>query len=311
MMQLRVKSCSWEAPNIHSYDLRPVTAMDLPPFEAGAHIDVTLGNRMSRSYSLLNSPSERHRYVIAVQKDRQGRGGSMWLHQNLKVGDIVAVDGPRNHFRLDDTADKTLFIAGGIGITPILSMIFRLDELGRDWELYYCTRTRNTAAFLDHLRDLQNVHYTFDREPGATSLDVKSVIASADPATHIYCCGPASMLEAFEAAAKDLSPERIHVEYFSATEPPATEGGFTLVLAQSGRELLVPAGKTILATLNDAGVEVRTSCAEGVCGTCETRVLGGVPDHRDRILTTAEREANTKMMVCCSGSKSEKLVLDL
>jgi vanillate O-demethylase ferredoxin subunit len=311
MMQLRVKTCSWEAPNILSYDLRPTTNVPLPPFSAGAHIELALGNKMRRSYSLLNPPSERHRYVVAVQKDRQGRGGSMWLHQNLRVGDLIAVDEPRNHFPLDEEAERSVFIAGGIGITPILSMIERLNELGRQWDLHYCARTRSTAAFLEHLSSAKGVNLNFDREPGGAILDIGSLFAGAKATTHFYCCGPTSMLLAFENAAKQHSAANVHLEYFTGAEPPATEGGFTIVLAQSGRELPVPAGKTILETLTEAGVQIRTSCVEGVCGTCETRVLGGMPDHRDRILTSGERDANTKIMVCCSGSKSENLVLDL
>jgi vanillate O-demethylase ferredoxin subunit len=151
----------------------------------------------------------------------------------------------------------------------------------------------------------------FDREPGAKLLNVRDVVSSADPAAHIYCCGPQSMLEAFEAATKDLAPANVHVEYFSSKVEPAKAGGFKLVLGRSARELEVAVGKTILETLLEAGVAVQTSCAEGVCGTCETRVLEGVPDHRDRILSPTERTANEKMMICCSGSKSATLVLDL
>ena len=311
MLQLRIKSAVWEAPNILSYELRSTDGKDLPPFTAGAHIDIKLGNGLVRSYSLVNPQSERHRYVIAVQKDRQSRGGSKWIHQNLRAGEIVAISEPRNNFVLNEDAEKSVFLAGGIGITPMLSMITRLTAVGRDWELIYCSRTRVSTPFLDTLEQNSRVQLNFDREPGGAMLDIVETVKAASASSHLYCCGPSPMLEAFEAATKDLHRDRVHVEYFTAVEPPATEGGFTVILAKSNREIEIPSGKTILAALSDNGIAVPHSCTEGVCGTCETRVLDGIPDHRDRILTDTQRASNKTMMICCSGSKSAKLVLDL
>lgn len=311
MLNLRIKSAVWEAPNITSYELRPTKNSDLPAFSAGSHIDITLPNGMVRSYSLLNPQSERHRYVIAVQRDRESRGGSKWIHQNFRPGEILSVSEPRNNFKLDETAEKSLFIAGGIGITPILSMIERLETIGRDWQLIFCARTRASAPFLGLLEGNQRVRINFDREPGAEMLDIPAVVQASSVNTHLYCCGPTTMLDAFEQAAKDRSKDTVHVEYFTAKEPPATEGGFTVVLAKTGREVAIPAGKTILDALKDEGLDLPYSCTEGICGTCETKVLEGVPDHRDRILTDAEKAANKTMMICCSGSKSERLLLDL
>jgi ferredoxin-NADP reductase len=311
MLQLRIKSAVWEAPNILSYELRSTDGKELPPFTAGAHIDLTLPNGLMRSYSLINPQSERHRYVIAVQKDRESRGGSKWMHQNLRAGEILAVNDPRNNFTLNETAEKSIFIAGGIGVTPMLSMIDRLNAIGRDWELIFCSRMRNSTPFMERLEKDSRVRFNFDREPGARMLDIAAAVKAAPANGHLYCCGPIPMLDAFEEATKDLERERVHVEYFTAKEPPATEGGFTVVLARSGREIVVPSGKTILGALNDAGVIIPYSCTEGICGTCETVVLEGTPDHRDRILTEAERVSNKKMMICCSGSKSDRLVLDL
>jgi len=307
--QVRIKSATWEAAAITSYELRPAEGTELPPFTAGAHIDLTLPNGLIRSYSLVNRQSERHRYVIAVQKDRASRGGSKWVHENFRVGDLVSINGPRNNFPLEESAERSIFIAGGIGITPILSMMARLTELGREWELIYCARTRAVAAFVDILTG--NVRFNFDEEPGGRMLDVGAVVAAAPPNAHLYCCGPLPMLSAFEAATASLPRERVHVEYFTAKEPPAVEGGFRVLLARSGREFVVPAGKTILDTLLDAGLDVPYSCMEGVCGTCETKVLEGVPDHRDLILTEEEHAAGKSMMICCSGAKTERLVLDL
>ncbi len=311
MLNLRIKLAVWEAPNIISYELRPTNNAELPAFTAGSHIDITLPNGMVRSYSLLNSQSERHRYVIAVQRDRESRGGSKWIHQNFRPGEIVSVNEPRNNFCLDETVEKSIFIAGGIGITPILSMIKRLETIGRDWQLIFCARTRASAPFLGLLEGNQRVRINFDREPGAEMLDIPAVVQASSPNAHLYCCGPTTMLDAFEQATKDRSKDTVHVEYFTAKEPPATEGGFTVVLVKSGREIAIPAGKTILDALKDEGLDLPYSCTEGICGTCETKVLEGIPDHRDRILTDAEKAANKTMMICCSGSKSERLLLDL
>lgn len=311
-LRLRVQSATWEAPNIVSYDLRPLEAGELPAFTAGAHIDLTLPNALIRSYSLINPQSERHRYVIAVQKDRASRGGSKWVHENFRPGDILTVNGPRNNFALNEAAEKSLLIAGGIGITPIMSMIERLTALSRDWELIYCARKRSESAFTEKLESFgSRVRYNFDEEPGGKMLDIAATVRAAPPEAHLYCCGPLPMLEAFEAATAGLPRSRVHVEYFTAKEPPAVAGGFKVVLAKSGKEFAVPPGKTILDTLLDAGLDIPYSCMEGVCGTCETRVLEGTPDHRDLILTEEEHAAGKLMMICCSGSKSAKLVLDL
>ena len=310
-LSLRIVSATWEAPNIVSYELRPPEGGELPPFAAGAHIDLSLPNGLVRSYSLVNSQSERHRYVIAVQKDRASRGGSKWVHENFRVGELLTANGPRNNFALEEAAEKSVFIAGGIGITPILSMTERLSALGRDWELVYCARKRAGTAFLESLQRKPQVRFNFDEEPGGKMLDIAAVVKAAPANAHLYCCGPLPMLEAFEQATRDLPRERVHVEYFTAKAPPAVEGGFTVVLARKGLTIAVAPGKTILDTLRDHGVDVPYSCTEGVCGTCETRVLEGVPDHRDLILTEAERASNKTMLICCSGSKSEKLVLDL
>ena len=310
-LRLRIRSAVWEAPNVISYELQSEDGAQLPAFAAGAHVDLMLPNGLVRSYSLLNSQVERHRYVIAVQKDRASRGGSKWVHENLRVGDVLPVSAPRNNFALEESAEKSVFIAGGIGITPILSMIGRLTAIGREWQLFYCTRTRAGAPFRSLLETMPQVRFNFDEEPAGKMLDIEAVVSSVPSGGHLYCCGPTPMLEAFDRATKDLARERVHVEYFTAVEPAAKEGGFMVVLAKSGRELTVPAGKTILDALRDSGLELQFSCTEGICGTCETRVLEGIPDHRDRVLTAEERASNQKIMICCSGSRSERLVLDL
>ena len=245
-----------------------------------------------------------------------GNEDSNEVHSRFQAGDRLRVGTPRNNFSLDESAESSLFIAGGIGVTPVLSMIRRLEALGRKWVLHYATRERKRTAFLQELIDLSrsetgNLHLHFDDERPGRFLDLGAIVARASADSHLYCCGPAPMLQAFEAATSDRCRDRIHVEYFSPKSPPATSGGFELVLLRSGRALYVSAGTTILDTLLAENVDVAYSCKEGTCGTCETRVLEGVPDHRDVVLSDAERRSNSIMMICCSGAKSPRLVLDL
>lgn len=313
---VRVKAVAWEAQGILSYDLRPFGGRELPPFTAGAHIDLLLPGGMVRSYSLVNPQEERHRYVIAVNRDASSRGGSRFMHEAVRPGDTLTIAAPRNNFPLTEDAEHSVLIAGGIGITPLWCMVQRLQALQRSWELYYCTRTRQGTAFLEPLQALGSrvnvdLHFNFDREPGGRMLDIGAVVASAPAHAHLYCCGPLPMLEAFERAAAGWPARQVHTEYFSAREAPAVGGGYIVRLERSQLEFEVRKGKTILDTLLDNGVDVPYSCLEGVCGTCEARVLAGLPDHRDLVLSKEEKEANRSVMICCSGSKSEKLVLDL
>jgi len=308
---------TFEADGINSYELVPLPGQSLPAFTAGAHVDLCLPNALIRSYSLLNDPRERARYTIAVAKDVNSRGGSRYVHDSLRVGALLTISPPRNNFPLQEEAAHSVFIGGGIGITPLLSMIARLQALGRSWELHYASRTRRRAAFLDRLRELAGpggearLHLVFDGEAGASPLDIAAIVAAAPADAHLYCCGPLPMLAAFEQATANLPPAQRHVEYFAPREAAATEGGFELILQRSGRSLHVAPGQSMLAALQEAGVDVAFACSEGLCGTCETRVIAGVPDHRDQFLTDAERAANASVMICCSGSKTPSLVLDL
>ncbi len=312
LIEVRVEHAAPLAEGILSCDLRPVAGGELPAFTAGAHIDLYLPERRVRSYSLVNPQEERHRYVIAVNRDAASRGGSAWVHDNVRAGGRLAIGAPRNNFPLAEDAAHSLFIAGGIGITPLWCMAQRLQALGRSWELVYCARTRGHAAFREELAGLgDRVRFNFDGEPGGAQLDLAGVVAAAAPRTHLYCCGPVPMLDAFERATAALPPEQVHVEYFSAKAPRAVDGGYTVVLARSGHSFEVARGKTIIDTLIENGFDAPYSCLEGVCGTCETRVLEGTPDHRDLVLSKDERAANRTMMICCSGSRTAKLVLDL
>ncbi len=312
---VQVKSVTFEAERINSYELRPRAGGELPPFTAGAHIDLKLPKAMSRSYSLVNPQGERHRYVIAVAHDAASKGGSRFIHERLRAGDTLSITPPRNNFALTENARHSVLIVGGIGITPIWCMVQRLVELKRSWELHYSARTQQSMAFLEPIAALQAAHpgrvvLNFDLEPGGQPLDLAAIVARAADDAHLYCCGPAGLLESFEQATQQRPRDHVHVEYFSAREAPATGGGFTVVLAKSNVSIFVKDGESILDALRGAGIDAPFSCAEGVCGTCEMRVLEGMPDHRDMVLTEAERAANKSMMICCSGSKSETLVLD-
>ncbi len=314
---MRVRAVTWEADGILGYELiDAVPGKALPRFDAGAHVDLHLGNGLVRSYSLLNDPAQTHRYCIAVNRDPASRGGSAWVHERLHAGQLIAVDAPRNHFPLAEDAAHSVFIAGGIGITPILSMIRRLAALGRRWSLHYAARTQAGCAFVPTLGALAAASHApldirFDAEPGGRMLDLRAIVDALPPGAHVYCCGPAPMLAAFEAATAGLARERVHLEYFGATQAPATGGGFEVRLARRGCAVAVRDGQSILDALIAAGVEPPHACREGICGTCEVGVLEGTPDHRDLVLSDAEHAANDRMMICCSGSLTPSLVLDL
>jgi tetrachlorobenzoquinone reductase len=290
----------------------------LPAAEAGAHIILQLPNKLVRQYSLVDPQRGPTSYTIGVKHIAHGRGGSSYLHNTMRVGDQLRLLPPRNHFPLNEDAKETVLFAGGIGITPIYAMIQRLRALGRTYTLHYACRSRADMAFLKELSaDPRFHHLHFDDTAGAP-LPVAGLVRAAGRDAHLYCCGPGPMLAAFEAAANDRAPETVHVEYFrpkaepaAAASAPAAAAGFTVELARSQRSLFIPAGASILAVLRAADVAVSYSCEMGVCGTCETKVLHGIPDHKDSILTASEQASNSKIMICCSGAKSDRLVLDL
>lgn len=307
---VRLHAITLAAANVNFYEFRPLDASALPAFTAGAHIDVRLENGLLRQYSLVNSQDDRHRYVIAVKRDPASRGGSSWLHDRARVGAVMTIDGPRNNFPLHEEAPYSVFIAGGIGITPIACMVSRLRMLAREnWELHYCVRTREEALFAEEFVD-RRVHLHIDDERGGAFLDVPRIVSHAPAEAHLYCCGPTPMLESFQAATRDRKAEQTHLERFSASQK-AANGGFAVELARSARRVFVRSEQSIVQALRDAGIQVPTSCELGICGTCETTVLAGVPDHRDEILSPQERAANKTMMICCSGSREDLLVLDL
>ena len=285
---------------------------ELPAWAPGAHIDLLLGDTI-RQYSLCGAPGDLRTWRIAVLLDPDGRGGSRRVHETLRAGDLVAVRGPRNHFPLHP-APRYIFIAGGIGITPILPMIAAAAQARADWHLYYGGRSRDSMAFLGELAP-HGERVTIWPQDTRGLLPLGDILAEPAQDALVYCCGPEGLLAATEQRCTAWPSGALHVERFAPRPLPegaaAQETPFEVVCQRSGVTVTVPPGKSIIDALDERGVSVVSSCQEGVCGTCETRVLDGVPDHRDSLLSADEREANEYMMVCVSRAKSSRLVLDL
>lgn len=289
--------------------LEPVEG-DLPPWTPGAHVDFVPEGGQVRQYSLCGDPDDRGRWRIAVLDVPDGRGGSHWIHGRVAEGDEADVVGPRNHFGFEPAASY-LFVAGGIGITPVLPMVRAAERSGADWRLAYGGRTRASMAFLDELeRYGDRVAVLPQDETGL--LDLPALLGEPAPGRAVYGCGPEPLLAALEQAMAGRDGEQLHLERFSPKEPVDTGGeAFEVEIASTGRRVTVEEDVSIIDALAEAGVEVDFSCREGTCGTCETGVLEGVPDHRDSVLTDEERAAGDCMMICVGRCRSGPLVLDL
>jgi ferredoxin-NADP reductase len=311
LLEVRVNAIRYAARDTRLYEFGRADGLPLPPTTPGCHIDLHLDNGLVRQYSLINTSEIPSCYVLGIKRDAAGAGGSRYIHEHLNVGMSVKISQPRNHFALAGDVAHSVLIAGGIGITPIWAMAQHLTAIGAVWEMHYATRSRADTVFYDQLMKLPNVHLHFSDENAGNPLDIAAIAAEAPATAHLYCCGPVRMLESFEAATAGRPQAHVHVEYFSARQEAATEGDFTLELARSGKTILVPPGRTILELVREAGIEVPSSCEQGVCGACETKIISGQADHRDAILTEAERHENQTLMICCSGARSERLVLDL
>jgi vanillate O-demethylase ferredoxin subunit len=317
VLKVRVAAKTLEAADICSFELVSADGKPLPAFSAGSHIDVPLPGGITRQYSLCNEPGESHRYQIAVLRDANSRGGSSAMHEHVKVGDVIEISAPKNHFPLAHEAKKSLLLAGGIGVTPILCMAERLAATGADFEMHYCTRSAERTAFRARIassRFNDRVRFHFDDGDASQKLDIATLVASPNAGTHLYVCGPKGFMDAVLGAARDSGwpASQLHCEYFSAdVAPSASDESFEVQVASTGRIIVVPRDKTVVQALTEAGVEVQTSCEQGVCGTCLTRVLEGVPDHKDMYLTPEEQAANDQFTPCCSRAKSARLVLDL
>jgi ferredoxin-NADP reductase len=313
LIEVRLTDIRFAAQDTNLYEFRRSDGAPLPAYEPGAHVDLHLPNGMVRQYSLIVPQARPESYVFGIKRDAASRGGSRYIHDELHVGAKLDISPPRNNFALVEDADHVILIAGGIGITPIWCMVQRLAALGRSWKLYYSARSRADMAFLAALDryEAKHRHLHFDDEAGGKFLDLGAIVGEAAKDAHLYCCGPDPMLKAFEAATKDWPRAQVHVEYFTPKAEPATTGGFWVELARSKEEYFIPPGKTILQVLYDAGVDVDYSCELGICGACETRVISGIPEHRDSVLSEEDQASNTKVMICCAGCKSERLVLDM
>ena len=285
LIQTRVECIRFGTHDTSLYELRPVDGTELPAAQPGAHIAVHLPSKLVRQYSLLQAGEKPLSYLIGVKRDAASRGGSSFIHEKLRVGDRLMIEAPRNNFPLAPNARHTLLLAGGIGITPMLCMWQQLKVQGHDVRLIYSCRSRKDALFLDTLDGEPGVTLRFDDEHKGSHLDMAAVLAGA--------------------------PADAHLEYFSSAQEQATEGGFSVKLARAGITVAVASGQSVLAALRDCGISTASSCEEGICGACETKVLGGIPDHRDSVLSDGDKLANDRMMICCSGSKTPELVLDL
>ncbi len=315
-MLLRVRSITYLAEAINGYEFVDPRGRDLPRFSAGSHIAVRLGGGLLRDYSLWNDPAERRRYCIAVLRERDGEG-SRQLHEAVRVGDPVEVSLPRNNFPLAEDARRHLFLAGGIGITPIMAMIAELRRRGGEFLVHYCTRSPEATAFRDELDLLAaqgRVRFHHDGGDPARGLDIAATLRDPQPGTHLYYCGPSGMMAAAAAAAAQWPAGTVHCEYFKgpAARPPealSEDRPFRVRLLRSGGEYEIPPGETIIDVLRNHGVAVKTSCELGYCGACLTPYHAGEPDHRDQILSENDRERY--LLICCSRAKTPVLDLDL
>ncbi|CAM9619207.1 unnamed protein product [Phaeothamnion confervicola] len=320
-LELKVTQVKGLTPNIKMFEFVAAHGGDLPPFAAGAHIDIKTGSGI-RSYSLANNPNERHRYVTAVLREKTGTGGSRWMHEELKPGITIKSSEPIQNFPLVENADKSLLLGGGIGITPLLAMSHRLLELGADFHLYYCTRSAEDTAFYSEVKALLGDKVTFYHDGGDVSkgINLKQVFGSRPHNAHLYVCGPAGLLNATKTATAHWPADAVHFELFSSARTDEqraaiaarTNEEFEVELAQSGVTLTIPADRSILDVLLDNGFGVPYACEDGWCGACTIPLISGKADHRDEFLSDADKAANQKIQVCISRAKpGEKLVLDM
>ena len=316
-LTVRVAHKMIEAEGIVGFELVSPDGAPLPGFDAGAHLDVHAPGDLVRQYSLCNPPGETHRYQIGVLRDPAGRGGSAAMHDGVHEGQLLQISPPKNHFPLHEEATRSLLFAGGIGITPIIAMAERLGSTGAPFELHYCTRSLARTAYAGRLRAAKfanNVHFHFDDDPLGQKFDLVAELKVPQPGVHLYVCGPKGFMDAVLATARDAgwSEPHIHFEYFAGPEVHSSQDRhFDVVIKSSGRVIRVEAAQAVTQALAAQGIEIPTSCEQGVCGTCLTGVLEGEVDHRDLYLMEDERAKNNQFLPCCSRAKSPRLVLDL
>jgi tetrachlorobenzoquinone reductase len=300
-----------------TYTFERIEGGKLPAYKPGAHIDLHLPNGLMRQFSLVVPVSDPNTYTVGVKRDENSRGGSRYIIDQMKVGDQIKISAPRNNFPLVEDADHVVLFAGGIGVTPIWCMAQQLEAQGSSWKIHYACRSQVDMAFMNDLKKLDpnKVHLHFDDEAGGKVMDLAAAIAEAPANAHFYCCGPNPMLKAFEAAATGRPKANVHIEYFTPKDDAAATGsdlgGFWVELQRSGEEYFIPPGKKVLEVLFDAGVDVDYSCELGICGACETRVISGTPIHHDSVMSEEEQASGEKVMICCCGCATERLVLDM
>jgi vanillate O-demethylase ferredoxin subunit len=301
---------------VTSFELRDPTGAALPEFTAGAHVDVHLPNGLVRSYSLYGDARERDAYRIAVLREAGGSGGSAWMHERVRAGDTLTIAPPVNRFEIDEGGDEHILIAGGIGITPIMAMAYRLDELALSFRLHYCARSADDAAFAGEVtsRFGERVTMQLDGGDAARRIDLAGLLADRAPGSHVYVCGPRGLIDATRAAARHWPRGTVHFELFGTGAVPGAavsdDRPFDVHLRRRRMDLTVPAGRSLLDVLLEAGVGVTAVCHEGFCGTCTTRYVAGNVDHRDGVLDDDERKST--LQVCVSrGRAGDTLVLDL
>ncbi len=317
-MEVVVKKISRETSEICSFVLEAKPGESLPPFEAGAHVEVTPAPGLVRQYSLVNDPADGDRYVLGVKREPNGRGGSAAMHRQLRQGGSVQISMPKNNFRLRDTPGRSLLLAGGIGITPLLSMAQALARRGAAFDLHYFARTESELAFRDLITGSSwspRVAYHFGLVPPLLNDVLEEILRAPGPEETIYLCGPTPFMDLVQdcATAAGWPSDGVVLERFSADVPQliAGEGEFVVRLAKTGIDLIVPSDKAIIEVLREAGIEIQTSCEQGVCGTCVTAVLEGEPDHNDLYLKDEERSSGRLFTPCVSRAKSKLLTLDI
>ena len=309
-LPVQLRAMTWEADGVLSLELASPDGNPLPPFEPGSHVDLHLPSGTMRQYSLCSDPADRSRYRVAIRAVSGGLS-SQFVHRKLRPGEMLAVSPPRNNFPLVD-AKNYIFVAGGIGITPLMPMMREASARKKSWTLLYCNRSDDAAPFLTEIRALGG-GVSLHSSAAGTRLDVMQKLGTVRPDTAVYCCGPERLMLAVEEATAGWPEGTVHFEWFAPRSRPADEssGSFEAVCQGSGITVTVPSDRSLLDALNDAGIPVPCSCQQGICGTCEVRVLGGEVDHRDSILSAAERATNETMMTCVSRARSSRLVLDI
>lgn len=310
-LKVRVLSITPAAERIVEIRLESADGEPLPTWTPGSHIDVFLDADLVRQYSLCSGPDDTT-WRLGVLEELAGRGGSHHVHHRLRVGDVLEVSHPRNNFPLELSDRPIVFVSGGIGITPLLPMVYATQAAGSRWRMLHLVRDERSAAFdADLAPYAENIVRHVDAISGMVDL-AAALDDLGGSRADIYACGPGGLLDAVEAYAAARPGSVAHIERFSSTTPAVQEGDHAFVVEiADGTEIEVPADRTILQALNDAGIRALSSCQEGVCGTCETAVLAGVPDHRDHVLSEDERSAADVMMPCVSRCIGDRLVLDL